>query len=87
MSLKIITDVAVKPGASQTQEEAEAEFVQLFREYLTSKDGAFQADYGPDPWGGYSGPTVTAVAVLGPDEPTQTGDSGSGNERKSPFVL
>ncbi|MGY4541200.1 hypothetical protein ACVWY0_001109 [Arthrobacter sp. UYNi723] len=86
MSLKIITELTIKPGARQTQEEAEAEFVLLFRDYLTLKDSAFQADYGPDPWGGYTGPTVTAVAVLGPDEPTQTGDSGSGNERKTSFV-
>lgn len=86
MGLKIITELSIKPGAGQSQEEAEAEFVRLFRDYLTLEDSAFQADYGPDPWGGYTGPTVTAVAVLGPDEPTQTDHSGSGNERKSSFV-
>ncbi|MET3172874.1 UNVERIFIED_ORG: hypothetical protein ABIB52_000702 [Arthrobacter sp. UYCu721] len=86
MSLKITTELTIKPGASQTQEEAEAEFVRLFRDYLTLKDSAFQTDYGPDPWGGYTGPTVTAVAVLGPDESTQTVCSGPGNEPKTQFV-
>lgn len=69
MSLKITTELNIKPGAGQTQEEAEAEFVTLFREYLTNREGAFLTDYGPEPWGGYNGPTVTAVAVFDPDEP------------------
>ena len=72
MSLKITTELTVKPGTGQTQEEAETEFVTLFREYLTNTDSAFQKDYGPEPWGGYDGPTVTAVTVLGPDEPAET---------------
>jgi hypothetical protein len=69
MSLKITTELNIHPGAGQTQEEAEAEFVTLFRQYLTNKEGAFQTDYGPEPWGGYEGPTVTAVVVFDPDEP------------------
>jgi hypothetical protein len=68
MSLIITTELNVKPGTGQTQEEAEAEFVVLFREYLTQKDSAFLADYGPEPWGGYEGPTVAAVTVLGPND-------------------
>ena len=44
------------------------EFLTLFREYLTAKDGSFQTDYGPAPWGGYEGPTVTSVTVLGSEE-------------------
>jgi hypothetical protein len=70
MSLKITTQLIIQPGAGQSQEEAEAEFLTLFRSYLTNPEGAFQADYGPEAWGGYEGPTVTAVTVLGPDEPT-----------------
>lgn len=71
MSLIITTELTIKPGSGQTQKEAEAEFVKLFREYLTLPDSAFQADYGPEPWGGYRGPTVTAVSVHGPGEPVQ----------------
>ncbi|MCB5280488.1 hypothetical protein [Arthrobacter sp. ES1] len=69
MPLTITTELTIKPGAGQTQEQAEAEFVVLFREYLTTKDSAFQADYGPEPWGGYEGPTVASVTVRGPEEP------------------
>lgn len=69
MPLTITTELTIKPGAGQTQEQAEAEFVQLFRDYLTSKDSVFQTDYGPEPWGGYEGPTVAAVTVRGPNEP------------------
>ncbi|WP_026534627.1 hypothetical protein [Arthrobacter sp. H14] len=58
----------LKPGTSQTQAEASMEFLTLFREYLTAKDGSFQTDYGPAPWGGYEGPTVTSVTVLGSEE-------------------
>lgn len=61
MSMKIMTEFDIKPGAGQTQQEAEASFVKLFDEYLRNDEGAFQADYGPDAWGGYDGPTVTAV--------------------------
>lgn len=70
MSLTITTELTIKPGAGQTQEQAEEEFVVLFREYLTLKDSAFQADYGPKAWGGYEGQTVAAVTVHGPGEPT-----------------
>ncbi len=69
MPLTITTELTIKPGKGQTQEEAEAEFVVLFREYLTQKDSAFLADYGPEPWGGYDGPTVAAVTVRGPNDP------------------
>lgn len=69
MSLTITTELTIKPGAGQTPEEAEAEFVKLFREYLTLPDSAFQTDYGPEPWGGYKGPTVISVIVHGPGEP------------------
>lgn len=68
MSLKIIAELTIKPGSGQTQDEAETEFVTLFREYLTNKEGAFQCDYGPTPWGGYEGPTVSALSVRGPNE-------------------
>jgi hypothetical protein len=35
MPLTITTELTIKPGSGQTQEQAEAEFVKLFREYLT----------------------------------------------------
>lgn len=66
--LTITTELTIKPGTGQTQEQAEAEFVALFRDYLTQKDSAFQTDYGPKAWGGYEGPTVAAVTVHGPSE-------------------
>ncbi|MEO3931311.1 hypothetical protein WMO79_00665 [Micrococcaceae bacterium Sec7.4] len=69
MSLTITTELTIRPGAGQTQEQAEDEFVTLFRDYLTMKDSAFQTDYGPKAWGGYEGPRVTAVTVHGPGEP------------------
>lgn len=69
VSLTITTELTIRPGAGQTQEQAEAEFVALFRDYLTLKDSAFQTDYGPKAWGGYEGPTVAAVTVLGPNDP------------------
>lgn len=72
MSMKIMTELDIKPGKGQSQEEAEAEFMVLFRQYLTNKEGAFQADYGPEAWGGYDGPTVTAVRSVVPAEPAQT---------------
>ena len=68
--LTITVALEIKPGTSQTQAAAEAEFLTLFREYLTQTDGSFQTDYGPNPWGGYEGPTATSVTVLGPDEST-----------------
>lgn len=77
MPLTITTELTIKPGAGQTQEQAEVEFVTLFREYLTQPDSAFQADYGPAPWGGYEGPTVSAVAVHGPGEPAPTTKSAT----------
>jgi hypothetical protein len=77
MSLTITTELTIKPGAGQTQEQAEAEFVKLFREYLTQDDSAFLADYGPNAWGGYTGPTVTTVTVHGPGEPATTGAADS----------
>ena len=70
MTLNITVELDLKPGAHQNQAAAEAEFLTLFREYLTHKDGSFQTDYGPNPWGGYEGPTVTSVTVLSPDEST-----------------
>jgi hypothetical protein len=73
MSLTITTELTIKPGSGQTQEQAEAEFVKIFREYLTQDDSAFLADYGPNAWGGYEGPTVAAVIVRGPGEPATTG--------------
>jgi hypothetical protein len=79
MSLTITVDLTIKPGANQSQEEAEAEFITLFRGYLTNKEGAFQSDYGPEPWGGYEGPTVTAVTVTGPDEPAGSAPKASGD--------
>jgi len=66
MSLAITTEFTIKPGAGQTQEQAEAEFVSLFRDYLTARGGDFQTDYGPKAWGGYEGPRVTSVTVCGP---------------------
>jgi hypothetical protein len=75
MSVTVTTELTIKPGAGQTQEEAETEFVRLFRDYLTLKDSAFQADYGPEPWGGYQGPTVASVVVRGPDEPSHEAPS------------
>lgn len=86
MSLIINTELTIRPGVGQSQAEAEAEFAQLFTEYLTQTDGAFQTDYGPNAWGGYDGPTVTSVIVRGPGEPANTAPSGSGNERKTTFV-
>lgn len=71
-TLTITTELTIKPGAGQTQEQAEATFLVLFREYLTQDDSAFLADYGPDAWGGYEGPTVTAVTVHGPGESSTT---------------
>jgi hypothetical protein len=70
MPLTITTELTIKPGAGQNQEQAEAEFVRLFREYLTQDDGVFQTDYGPNAWGGYTGPTVADVTVRGPGEQT-----------------
>lgn len=64
MTLSIKVELTIRPGNRQTQEDAEAEFVSLFRDYLANKEGTFQADYGPDAWGGYEGPTVTHVSVL-----------------------
>lgn len=72
MSLTITTELTIKPGAGQTQEQAEAEFVTLFRDYLTQEDSAFRIDYGPKAWGGYEGPTVAEVVVRGPGEPAET---------------
>lgn len=63
MTLSIKVDLTIKPGGRQTQKDAEAEFVALFSDYLTNKEGTFQTDYGPDAWGGYEGPTVTHVSV------------------------
>lgn len=68
-TLTLITELTIKPGAGQTQEQAEAEFAVLFREYLTQDDSTFRADYGPEAWGGYTGPTVEAVTVRGPGDP------------------
>lgn len=78
MPLTITTELTIKPGAGQTQEQAEAEFVTLFTNYLTQKDSSFQADYGPEAWGGYEGPTVAAVTVRGPGEPSPTTTSAIG---------
>ena len=80
MSLTITVALAIRPGANQSQEDAEAEFTTLFREYLTNKEGAFQSDYGPDAWGGYEGPTVTAVTVTRPDEPAGSASKASGDK-------
>lgn len=77
VSLTITTELSIRPGAGQTQEQAEAEFVSLFRDYLTLKDSAFQKDYGPKAWGGYEGPTVAAVSVHGPEE---TGTTASADQ-------
>jgi hypothetical protein len=77
MGLAITTELTIRPGVGQTQEEAEAEFVRLFRDYLTMKGSAFQVDYGPEPWGGYEGPTVAAVVVRGPGEPAATAPADS----------
>ena len=35
----------------------------LLVSYLTQPDSPFISDYGPDAWGGYDGPFVTAVDV------------------------
>ncbi|WP_459793191.1 hypothetical protein [Arthrobacter sp. AD-310] len=75
-SLRMAVEVTLKPGSNQSQAEAEAEFIKLFREYLTNEEGAFQCDYGPDAWGGYDGPTVTSVEVRDPEEPAGSGPSG-----------
>ena len=40
---------------------------QLLAAYLTQPDSPFIADYGPDAWGGYDGPKVTAVSVAEAD--------------------
>lgn len=70
MAVKIITELTIKPGKGQSQEAAEAEFITLFQQYLTNNEGTFQADYGPEAWGGYDGPTVSAVAF--PEQDAQT---------------
>lgn len=77
MILRMTVEVSLKPGSNQSEAKAKAEFIKLFREYLTNEEGAFQCDYGPEAWGGYEGPTVTAVTVKGPDEPAGRGSSGS----------
>ncbi|MFJ2662581.1 hypothetical protein [Arthrobacter koreensis] len=66
MALEITTRFTIKPSAGQTQQEAEEEFAVLFREYLTNKEGAFQADYAPGAWGGYEGPWVLDVTFPDP---------------------
>lgn len=68
MSLKIMTELDIKPGKGQTQEEAEAEFAKRFDEYLSNDDSQFLIDYGPAAWGGYEGPTVAAVRSVVPVE-------------------
>lgn len=70
MSLDITVKLDVKPGENQTQEEAQVEFTKLFRDYLTQHDSQFRIDYGPETWGGYDGPTVTDITVVGPDGST-----------------
>lgn len=75
-SLRMTVEITLKPRNNQSQAEAEAEFIKLFREYLTNEEGAFQCDYGPDAWGGYDGPTVTSVAVRDPEEPAGSSLSG-----------
>lgn len=69
-------ELTLKPGRNQSRAEADAEFLKLFREYLTDEEGAFQCDYGPYAWGGYEGPTVTSVTVRDPDEPAGSDRSG-----------
>ena len=63
VAVKVLVDLAIKPRAGQSQEDADAEFLTLFREYLTLPEGPFQEDYGPSAWGGYDGPFVTGVTV------------------------
>lgn len=66
LTVSVVLDL--KPGKNQTEALARAEFLRLFGEYLAAEDGSFQTDYGPSPWGGYEGPTVTSVTVLDPEE-------------------
>ncbi|KIA73378.1 hypothetical protein ANMWB30_23050 [Arthrobacter sp. MWB30] len=83
MSLKITTELTVQPGSGQTQEQAEAEFVQLFRAYLTTKDSAFQKDYGPEAWGGWTGPRAIAVTVHDPEEPAETSPDAPSRDQRA----
>lgn len=66
IELEMNVKLTIKPGKKQTPEEAAAEFAVLFSQYLTNTDGAFVADYGPHPWGGYEGPTVKTISVTDP---------------------
>jgi hypothetical protein len=61
--LTIQVDLDIKPSPGQSHEAAREEFLVLFRQYLTEKESPFQGDYGPEPWGGYDGPTVKGVTV------------------------
>lgn len=65
MSSTISTNVTltIEPSEGQTNEEAAAEFLTLFKEYLQNPEGTFLTDYGEDAWGGYEGPTVSSVHV------------------------
>lgn len=65
VDMKVSVEFTIKPGKGQSKAEAKEKFLKLFREYLTYPDNPFQTDYGPEAWGGYEGPTVTAVKVEG----------------------
>lgn len=41
----------------------EVAFDRHFKGYLTDEDGPFMQDFGPQAWGGYDGPTVSAVTI------------------------
>lgn len=70
MALELTVKLDITPGENQSREEAESEFTRLFRDYLTQLDSQFRIDYGPEAWGGYEGPTVTDITVIGPDGST-----------------
>ena len=61
LSTNVVMNIVPRDG--QSNEEAIAEFLQLFKEYLQEPEGTFQTDYGQEAWGGYEGPFVTDVTV------------------------
>ncbi len=74
--VQALVTLTIAPRAGQTSEDAAAEFLTLFREYLTLEDSVFRADYGT---------TVDELAAHrvdpdGSDTPTWGGYEG-------PYVL
>lgn len=77
--VKALVTLTVAPKEGQSPEEAAAEMLTLFTEYLTERESVFLSDYGttaeelekyrsgkldePPTWGGYEGPFVLESKV------------------------